>query len=149
MALEIRPIAFRDAQEYVRKYHRHNDAPRGGKYSVACYDDGRLCGVAICGRPVSRMLDDGITLEIYRVCTDGTHNACSCLYGAARRTAKAMGYKRIITYTLLTEPGTSLLASGFHSTGVTSGGEWTRENRKRRSQAVYALRKVRWEWKEK
>ena len=91
--------------------------PVGGKFAVACHDDGRMCGVAICGRPVARRLDDGTTLEIYRNCTDGTRNACSKLYGACQRIARDMGYKRVITYTLASENGASLRASNFKSCG--------------------------------
>lgn len=111
--LEIRPITLRDANRYVREYHRHNMPTNGHKFSVACYDGDRLCGVAIAGQPVARNLDDGLTIEIRRVCTDGTFNACTMLYGACCRCAKAMGYKRVVTYTLQSEPGTSLKASGF------------------------------------
>lgn len=103
--LTIGPIHLAPAQAFVKDYHRHSIPPVGGKFAVACYDDGRLCGVAICGRPVARRLDDGITLEIYRNCTDGTRNACSKLYGACQRIARDMGYKRVITYTLASENG--------------------------------------------
>lgn len=77
--LEIRPITLRDTNAYVAKYHRHNKPTNGHKWSVACYDGDRLCGVAIAGQPVARKLDDGLTIEIRRVCTDGTRNACSIL----------------------------------------------------------------------
>lgn len=117
MSLVIRPITLLDANRYVAEHHRHNIPTSGHKFSIACYDGARLCGVAIVGRPVSRMLDDGLTIEIYRVCTDGTRNACSILYGASSRCAREMGYKRIVTYTLESEPGTSLKASGFHCKG--------------------------------
>ncbi len=81
-----------------------------GKFAVACYDGDRLCGVAICGRPVARYLDDGLTLEILRCCTDGTDNACSKLYGACCRIGFDMGYEGVVTYTLATEGGASLRA---------------------------------------
>lgn len=95
--LTIGPIHLAPAQAFVKEYHRHSIPPVGGKFAVACHDDGRMCGVAICGRPVARRLDDGTTLEIYRNCTDGTRNACSKLYGACQRIARDMGYKRVIT----------------------------------------------------
>ena len=129
--LEIRPIKLRDANAYVRENHRHNIPTNGHKYSIACYDGDRLCGVAIAGHPVSRMMDDGLTIEIRRVCTDGTYNACSILYGACSRCAKAMGYKRVITYTLKSEPGTSLKASGFIIDGETRNENWNRPGRQR------------------
>lgn len=115
--LSVRPITLRDANAYVAKFHRHNKPTNGHKWSVACYDRDRLCGVAICGQPVARKLDDGLTIEIRRVCTDGTRNACSILYGACARIARDMGYKKVITYTLVSEPGTSLLASGLKTAG--------------------------------
>jgi len=83
-----------------------------------------LVGVAICGRPVSRRLDDGKTLEVNRLCTDGTANACSILYGAAFRAAIAMGYTKVITYILQSEPGTSLKAAGYTNEGIAGGLEW-------------------------
>lgn len=123
--LEIRPIHLKPAKEYVRQYHRHNIPPVGGKFAVACYDDGRLCGVAICGRPTARYSDNGRTLEIYRNCTDGTYNACSKLYGAVCRVAKDMGYRRIVTYTLESENGALLRASSFVYEGTAGGEAWT------------------------
>ena len=98
--LVIRPIHLAQAKIFVEKYHRHNIPPVGGKFAIACWNNDELCGVAICGRPVSRYSDDGDTLEIYRNCTNGTHNACSKLYGACQRIARDMGYRKIITYTL-------------------------------------------------
>lgn len=125
MPLKIKPCHLRAAREYVRQHHRHSIPPVGGKFAVACYDGDVLCGVAICGRPVSRYLDDGQTLEILRCCTDGTHNACSKLYGTCCRIGFDMGYDRIITYTLATESGTSLRASGFIFDGKAGGKGWT------------------------
>lgn len=93
--LRLRPISLRDANEYVRKYHRHHKPVAGHKFSIGCEADGELVGVIIVGRPVSRYLDDGFTLEVTRLCTNGAKNACSFLYGAAARAAAAMGYKRI------------------------------------------------------
>lgn len=115
--LTIRPCDFREAQGFVRDHHRHNKPPVGHKFSIAVYDGDRLCGVVMVGRPVSRYFDDGQTLEVNRCCTDGTKNACSILYAAAWRAAKALGYKRIVTYTRQSEPGTSLRAAGFHCDG--------------------------------
>lgn len=129
--LEIRPIKLRDANKYVDEYHRHNIPTNGHKFSIACYDGDRLCGVAIAGQPVARALDDGMTIEIRRVCTDGTYNACSILYGACSRCAKEMGYRRVITYTLQSEPGTSVKAAGFIKDGETKKENWDRPGRKR------------------
>jgi hypothetical protein len=111
--LRIKPIHLKSANEYVKKYHRHNLPTVGGKFAVACYDNDKLCGVAICGRPTARNADNGTTLEIYRNCTDGTKNACSKLYGACVRIAKEMGYTKVITYILESENGASVKASNF------------------------------------
>lgn len=128
--LEIKPIHLKPAREFVEKYHRHNIPPVGGKFAVACYEGVRLCGVAIAGRPVSRYSDDGKTLEILRCCTDGTFNACSKLYGAVCRIGFDMGYERIITYTLESEGGGSLRASGFRFDGQAGGKQWTGSRRR-------------------
>lgn len=111
--LSIKPIHLKQANEFVKQYHRHNLPTAGGKFAIACHDDSRLCGVAICGRPTARKLDDGRTLEIYRNCTDGTRNACSKLYGACVRIAANMGYTKVITYILEHENGASVKASNF------------------------------------
>lgn len=115
--LIIKPIHLRAANEYVKKYHRHNLPTVGGKFAISCYNGETLCGVAICGRPTARNADDGNTLEIYRNCTDETRNACSKLYGACVRIAKHMGYSRVITYVLDSENGASLRASNFVNEG--------------------------------
>ena len=111
--LQIAPITLRDAQAFIEQHHRHNKPPRGWKFGVGLLNDGKLVGVATAGRPVARCLDDGFTLEVNRTCTDGTQNANSMLYGAVWRAAKAMGYRRCITYTQSTESGASLRAAGW------------------------------------
>ena len=130
--LEIKPIHLKDANEYVKRYHRHNLPTVGGKFAVACYDDERMCGVAICGRPTARKLDDGQTLEIYRNCTDGTKNACSKLYGACVRIAKEMGYTKVITYILESENGASVKASNFICCGKAGLKRQTGQRQKQR-----------------
>lgn len=120
------PTSFRDASAFIRKHHRHHPPPRGHKFSLAAEEDGQVVGVAIVGRPVARGLQDGFTLEVTRVCVrEGARNACSMVYGAARRIAKEMGYARIITYTLAGEPGTSLKASGWKYGAAVAGRSWT------------------------
>lgn len=111
--LKIKPIHLKQANEFIRQYHRHNLPTVGGKFAIACYNDNRLCGVAVCGRPTARKLDDGLTLEIYRNCTDGTKNACSKLYSACVSIGLAMGYEKIITYILQSENGASVKAANF------------------------------------
>lgn len=124
-AMEIRPITFKQASVFIDQYHRHHNATVGCKFCLGLYVNNSMVGCAVCGRPVSRHLDDGFTCEINRVCTDGTYNACSKLYGACCRVAKAMGYKTIITYILESEPGTSLKASNFVCEGTAGGLKWT------------------------
>ena len=123
--LKVIPISLKDANAFVAEHHRHHKPVVGHKFSIGCALDGRLVGVAIVGRPVSRHLDNGLTLEVNRLCTTGEKNACSMLYAAAARAAKAMGYRKIITYTLDTEPGTSLRAAGWVCTGKAGGKRWT------------------------
>lgn len=109
----IVPITFRRACDFVRQLHRHNKPPAGHKFSIGLEVDGMLVGVAMSGRPIARHYDDGLTIEVNRTCTDGTRNANSMLYGAIRRAAWGMGYRRIITYTQADESGASLRAAGF------------------------------------
>jgi hypothetical protein len=128
-------------------HHRHSDPVVGHKFSVGAKNDGKLVGVAICGRPIARYLDNGETIEIARTCTDGTKNGNSFLYGACCRAAFALGYKRVITYTLQSEGGGSLRASGFKVVGEVKGGEgtqWSCPSRQREEKAIYSEPKYRW-----
>jgi hypothetical protein len=111
--LRIVPCTIREAKVFVGEHHRHSRVPTGGIFAVAVAQGDIVRGVAITGRPVARRLQDGWTVEITRCCTDGAHNACSMLYGACRRAALALGYRRIVTYTQATETGASLRAAGF------------------------------------
>lgn len=141
--MNIKPITFREASVYINKNHRHHNATVGCKFCISVVDENsQLRGVAVCGRPVSRRLDDGLTLEINRVCTDGAKNACSMLYGACCRIAKAMGYKKVITYTLQSEDGSSLKASNFICEGQAGGTHWT--GIRNRGQDIPAEMKKRW-----
>jgi hypothetical protein len=141
--LELKPCDFGTAQEFVRTYHRHKKPPIGYKFAIACYSEGKLCGVVIVGRPVGRYLDDGLSLEVTRCCTDGTHNACSMLYGAACRAAQALGYKRIFTYTRQSEHGASLRASNWECDGQAGGTHWTGQ-RYEQTELVLDEMKIRW-----
>lgn len=129
--LELQPIDFDEACAFIAQYHRHHQPPRGWKFGVAVNDGDKVVGVIIIGRPVARKLQDGYTLEVTRCCTDGTKNAASMLYGAAWRASKAMGYRRLITYTLAAEPGTSLIAAGWKNIGSTPGRSWNVPTRPR------------------
>jgi hypothetical protein len=131
MKLQIVPTELDEANAFVRANHRHHGTVVGHKFSIAVSDGEKVCGVAIVGRPVARMLDDSWTLEVTRLATDGTRNACSALYAAAWRAARAMGYRRLVTYILDTEVGTSLTAAGWKCVGETGGGSWSRTSRPR------------------
>lgn len=120
-ALEIVPLTLKEARRYVAEHHRHNEPPIGHRFSIGLEKDGALVGVVVAGHPQARLADDGRTLELLRLTTVGDRNACSRLYGAACRAAAAMGYRKVITYTLAEEPGASLRASGFIEDGRTEG----------------------------
>lgn len=141
--MQIKPITFKFACEFVNQHHRHLGATVGCKFCIGLYHEGRFVGVAICGRPVSRKLDNGMTCEINRVCVlDGFSNACSMLYGRCCRIAKAMGYNKVITYTLESEIGTSLKASNFTCEGKAGGTHWTGARNK--GQNIPHEMKTRW-----
>lgn len=142
--LEIVPVSLKEANAFVEQHHRHHKPVVGHKFSVGCTDGENIVGVAIVGRPVARYLDDGWTLEVNRLCTDGTRNACSMLYAAAWRAARAMGYRKLITYILDTEPGTSLRAAGWKCVGQAGGLRWT-GRRRPEVDLCPAQMKLRWE----
>lgn len=140
--MRIIPITLALANDFVRNFHRHHPAARGCKFCIAVADELGIHGVAICGRPVSRHYDNGLTLEVDRLCTDGTMNACSMLYGACTRIAREMGYHKVITYILASENGASLKASNFICEGEAGGKLWT--GTRRRDNGVPQEMKTRW-----
>lgn len=128
----IVPIEFKNACEFIKTNHRHHKPPQGHKFSIGLENEGKLIGCAIVGRPVSRIIQrNGFTLEVIRLCTDGTKNACSMLYSACWRITKEMGYTTLITYILSTETGISLRAAGWKLIGEMGGGSWHRKDRPR------------------
>jgi hypothetical protein len=131
-SLIIVPLTWEQACAFNDAVHRHHDAPRGCKWAIGVTDtDGQLHGVALCGRPVSRLLDDGLTIEVNRTATDGYPNANSALYGACRRIASAMGYRRIVTYNQEGESGASLKAAGYRLVRALSPrGSWAESSKK-------------------
>jgi len=129
--LQLRKVELSEANDFVRVLHRHHRPVVGHKFSLGAVMAETLVGVAIVGRPVSRMRDDGNTLEVTRLCTDGTRNACSFLYGAAARACFALGYRRIGTYLLASETGASVLAAGWRCLGERGGGSWSVPSRPR------------------
>ena len=145
--LRLTMVEFREARAFVERHHRTHRAPRRYKFAVGLGDIRvRLLGVAIVGRPVARALCDGETLEVTRCCTLGHANACSMLYGACARAAAALGARRLVTYTLASEGGSSLRASGFHEAARSRGGEWDRPKVGRPRNDRHPLGpKVRWE----
>jgi hypothetical protein len=146
VSLNLRPITFAECKEFIREKHRHHGVPQGWLWDHAVEnDDGELVGVCAVGRPVSRNLDDGYTSEVTRLCTDGTYNACSILYAAARRASEAKGFRRGLTYILESEDGSSLKASGWHFLGETKGGSWDRTQRSRIDKHP-TCKKLRYGW---
>ena len=131
MKLSLCPMTLGEANAFVKRVHRHHGSVVGHKFSIGAVFADKIVGVAIVGRPTARVLDDGLTLEVTRLATDGTRNACSFLYGACARAAFALGFKKIGTYILASEPGTSLTAAGWRLIGETRGGSWSRPSRGR------------------
>ena len=131
MSLQLQPITYAEACQFIETHHRHHLPPVGWKFGIAVNDGQQVVGVVTVGRPVARGLDNGWTLEVTRCCTDGTKNAASMLYGAAWRAAKALGYRRLVTYTLAEEAGTSLTAAGWRALYQTAGGSWDCPSRPR------------------
>ncbi len=125
------PLDLDEANAFVAKHHRHHKPVVGHKFSIGAAQGDEIVGCVIVGRPVARRRDDGLTLEVTRLCSDGTKNACSFLYGAAARAAFALGYKRIGTYILKSEAGTTLYASGWKMIGETPGKSWSVPSRPR------------------
>lgn len=144
ISLRIIPLHLREANALVERLHRHHRPVPGAKFAVGAAAGDVVVGCAIVGRPVSRALDDGMTLEVLRVATDGTRNACSLLYGACWRAARALGYIRLGTYTLPEEGGASLRASGWRCLGQAGGGSWSCASRPRVDMHPLQV-KLRWE----
>lgn len=143
MKLSVVPITIEEANEFVKRFHRHHKPPVGYKFAIGVAN-GELVGVAIIGRPIARMNDDGWTLEVTRTCTDGTKNANSMLYGAAWRVARALGYRRMITYSLPSESGMSLRGAGMKLIGKTQDHQsWSSKGRPRLD--LHPEIKNRWE----
>jgi hypothetical protein len=126
--LSLVPCSLDEANAFVSRHHRHHHPTPVAKFSIAAVNNGHVVGVVIVGLPKARMAMDGWTLEVTRLATDGTRNACSLLYGAARRAAFALGYSRILTYTLAEEGGASLRAAGFTEEATISGESWMRRS---------------------
>jgi len=136
-SLKLRSITLKEARAFVGRHHRHNKPHVGQLFAVGLDEDGELVGVGVAGRPVARGLCDGATCEITRLCVTTRQNACSMLYGALCRAAHALGYSRVVTYTLESESGASLKASNFAVDGFVDGGRsWSSLGRVRESAQV-------------
>ena len=144
MVMSKTTVTLADANAFVAALHRHHPPVVGHKFSIGAVKDGELVGVVIVGRPVSRHRDDGGTLEVTRLCTDGTRNACSFLYGAAAKAVFALGYSKIGTYTLPDEGGASLRASGWKLIGERGNSSWNRAGRSRPNEKSVST-KLLWE----
>ncbi len=142
--LTLAPLSLQTAFDFIARHHRHHPPPQGAKLAVGATLAGQMVGVATIGRPVSRQLDDGFTAEVTRVATDGARNACSFLLGAAWRACRAVGYRRLVTYTLAEERGASLRAAGWRAVSETRGGSWSAPSRPRLDKHPLC-RKTRWE----
>lgn len=142
--MRIVPAELSEANAFVALHHRHHQPVVGHRFSLALIDDGKVVGVLIAGRPVARGVNSRDVLEVTRLATDGTHNACSMLYAAATRAAKAMGYARVQTYTLPAEGGASLRASGWENEGVAGGRQWRHTDGKPRRTDQPITVKTRW-----
>lgn len=129
--LDLCPVTLREARAFVERVHRHHRKPQGGLFAVAAERNGDVVAVAIVGRPVARHLQDGYTAEVTRLASTGARNACSLLYAAAWRAARALGYRRLVTYTLAEENGASVRAAGWRCIGEAGGGRWSRVSRPR------------------
>jgi hypothetical protein len=145
MALTVVPLTMKQANALVAQWHRHHKPTWGCRFCIGVKDGDALVGAAICGRPVARKVDQYSVLEVTRLVTNGTSNACSKLYAASARIAREMGFARIQTYILADEPGTSLTASGWVKTKDVPGGGWARAQRPGRRTDQPTGPKTRWE----
>lgn len=149
MSVVIVPCMLREACEFVANFHRHNKAPQGGLFAVGASDGARLVGVGICGRPVSRHMQDGGTVEVIRCCVldDAPKGTPSAIYAALWRAARALGWRRMITYTLQSESGASLRGAGWRVVAERDGHDPARwqSRRGRAWQSVVGQAKLLWE----
>lgn len=144
MSLRAAPITQKQAFDFVNRKHRHHKAPRGWKFGIGAFWGSTIKGVVVVGRPKARMLQDGYTLEVTRLCSDGFRNVCSFLLSRVVKVAEAIGYRRVVTYILESETGVSLKASGWLRFEECGGGSWDRDKRPR-VDAHPTCVKVRWE----
>lgn len=148
--MNLRPITLREANEFIHNFHRHNGPVRGGKFAIGLdHPEHGLIGVAIVGRTTARMLHDDYTAEVTRLCVrfngETVKGCCSKLYAASWRAWRAMGGRRLVTYTLQSEPGTSLRGAGWRTVAEVPSANWSRAKRPREWQPIMGQQKLRWE----
>lgn len=144
MSLRLVPMTLREARAFVAAHHRHHRPPQGGLFAIGASLAEAIVAVVIVGRPVARALANDFTAEVTRLCSTGAKNACSLLYAAAWRAARALGYRRLVTYTLPEEGGASLRAAGWRLVGEAGGGSWSCPSRPRVDTHPLQV-KLRWE----
>jgi len=140
-AIELRPCTLAQAKAFVAEHHRHCAPARWGRFAIAALSDDCLVGVAVVGNPVARGLADGLTAEVTRLCVsaEAPRNTCSRLYGACWRAWRAMGGRRLVTYTLVTETGAAVRGAGFKLVAQVRPSQWSTPSRPRSSHPVYSL----------
>jgi hypothetical protein len=142
--MRIIPLTLVQANDLVARWHRHHKPVQGHRFSIGCEHNGHLCGAAIVGRPVARLTDQYMVIDVARLVTDGTKNACSFLYAAAARIAREMGFREIQTFILDEETGVSLKAAGWEYVGLSTGGDgWQSRNKRRADQPIAPKKKYR------
>lgn len=144
MTLRLVPLTLAQANDLIERLHRHHKRVVGHRFSIGAQNGNGLIGAVVVGRPVARVTDQNNVAEITRLVTDGTPHACSMLYAAAARAAKAMGYQKIQTFILESEPGTSVRAAGFKFEAMSGGGDWNRPSRGGRRVDQPMDRKQKW-----
>jgi L-amino acid N-acyltransferase YncA len=145
MSLVIVPCHIAAAKAFVTQHHRHHTAPVGALFAVAVAEGDDVVGVAMVGRPTGRHSDDGWTAEVTRLCVLVGHmGACSKLYAASWRAARALGWRKLITYTLPEEGGASLRGAGWKCLGEAGGGSWSSKSRPRVDKHPLQV-KMKWE----
>ena len=145
--MKLHPLTLKQANEYVAALHRHHKPVVSHRFSLGAFEGDKCVGVVIVGRPVARMVDPYHVAEVTRLCTDGTPNACSFLYGAAARVCKEMGFDSVQTYTLPSEGGASLRASGWVLEGEVGGGDWNRDNATHKNRRTDQPQEPKYRWR--
>lgn len=138
------PLTISQANKFINDKHRHHKPVTGHRFSIGCVKSGEIIGVCVVGRPVARNTSQYMVAEVTRLCTDGSKNACSFLYGAAARIAKEMGFESIQTFTLPEEGGVSLVASGWEMVAISAGGDWNSSSHKNRRTDQPQGEKCKW-----